>query len=158
MTAFNVVRFRVKPDREQEFLDAHRNVLGEGGRFAGSRRFVLIQTGSPSDRMFCAIGEWDSFENIVAARPEMIAALDSFRDTLEDLGEGLGVTDPVSGEAVIEFGPPPTPAKRRKSAGGRKKAPAKRARPAAKRKAAKRPAAKKTPRKAAAKHGRKSKR
>ena len=154
MTAFNVVRFRVKPDREQEFLDAHRNMLGEGGRFTGSRRFVLIQTGSPSDRMFCAIGEWDSFDNIVAARPEMIAALDSFRDTLEDLGEGLGVTDPVSGEAVIEFGPPPAPAKPRKS-GGRKKAPAKRAKPAAKRKAAKRPAAKKTPRKAAAKRGRK---
>jgi hypothetical protein len=26
MTAFNVVRIRVKPGREQEFLDAHRNV------------------------------------------------------------------------------------------------------------------------------------
>jgi hypothetical protein len=24
MTAFNVVRFRVKPGREQEFLDAHK--------------------------------------------------------------------------------------------------------------------------------------
>lgn len=26
MPAFNVVRFRVKPGREQEFLDAHRKV------------------------------------------------------------------------------------------------------------------------------------
>ena len=26
MTAFNVVRFRVKPGRDQEFLDAHRSV------------------------------------------------------------------------------------------------------------------------------------
>jgi len=33
----------------------------------------------------------------------MIAMLDSFRDTLEDLGGGLGVTDPVSGEAVLEM-------------------------------------------------------
>ena len=31
------------------------------------------------------------------ARTQMIATLDSFRDTLEDLGGGLGVTDPVSG-------------------------------------------------------------
>jgi hypothetical protein len=31
----------------------------------------------------------------------MIATLDSFRDRLEDLGGGLGVTDPVSGEAVF---------------------------------------------------------
>ena len=32
----------------------------------------------------------------------MIATLDAFRDKLEDLGGGLGVTDPVSGEAVID--------------------------------------------------------
>jgi hypothetical protein len=31
------------------------------------------------------------------ARPHMIATLDSFRGTLEDLGGDLGVTDPVSG-------------------------------------------------------------
>ena len=33
----------------------------------------------------------------------MIAMLETFRDTLEDLGGGLGVTDPVSGEAVLEM-------------------------------------------------------
>ena len=33
----------------------------------------------------------------------MIEVLDSFRDCLEDLGEELGVTDPVSGEAVLDF-------------------------------------------------------
>ena len=32
----------------------------------------------------------------------MIAGLDRFRDMLEDLGGGLGVTDPVSGEVVLE--------------------------------------------------------
>jgi hypothetical protein len=32
---------------------------------------------------------------------QMIATLDSFRDTLEDLGGGLGVTDPVSGSVVL---------------------------------------------------------
>jgi hypothetical protein len=59
----------------------------------------MIKTG---DRTYCAIGEWDSYQSIVAARPKMIAMLDSFRDTLEDLGGGVGVTDPVSGEAVFE--------------------------------------------------------
>ena len=36
-------------------------------------------------------------ESLVKARPNMVATLDSFRDTLEDLGGGLGVTDPISG-------------------------------------------------------------
>jgi hypothetical protein len=39
---------------------------------------------------------------LAAARPTMIGILDSFRDKLEDLGNGLGVTDPVSGEVVLE--------------------------------------------------------
>lgn len=58
MSAYNVVRFRVKPGREKAFLDAH-------------------------ERM----------------RPEF----DSIRDTLEDLGHGLGVTDPVSGPVVVDI-------------------------------------------------------
>jgi hypothetical protein len=97
MTAYNVVRFRVKPGRESEFVAAHRN---RPAGFAGFRRFSLIKTG---ERTYCAIGEWDDFQSIVAARPTMIALLDTFRDTLEDLGGGLGVTDPVSGEAIVEM-------------------------------------------------------
>jgi len=97
MSAFNVVRFRVKPGREAEFIGAQRLSHPD---FAGSKRFVMIKTG---DRTYCAIGEWDSYQSIVAARPKMIAMLDSFRDTLEDLGGGVGVTDPVSGEAVLEI-------------------------------------------------------
>ena len=37
---------------------------------------------------------------LVNARDSMIATLDSFRDTLENLGGGLGVTDPISGQVV----------------------------------------------------------
>ncbi len=37
------------------------------------------------------------------ARPNMIATLDSFRHVLEDLGGGLGVTDPISGPVVLEL-------------------------------------------------------
>jgi hypothetical protein len=97
MNAFNVVRFRVKPGRESEFLEAHRKSRTD---FAGFKRFVMIKTG---DRNYCVVGEWDSFQSLVAARPQMITMLDTFRDTLEDLGGGLGVTDPVSGEAVLEM-------------------------------------------------------
>ncbi len=42
MTAFNVVRFRVKPGREQEFLDAHRSVQADWG---GLRKVNMIKTG-----------------------------------------------------------------------------------------------------------------
>jgi antibiotic biosynthesis monooxygenase (ABM) superfamily enzyme len=97
MTAFNVVRFRVKPGEEAQFLDAHRNAHPD---FAGYRGGAIINTG---DRSYCFIGGWDDFASLVAARPQMIAMLDTVRDTLEDLGGGLGVSDPVSGETVVEL-------------------------------------------------------
>src|SRR6266566_3725025 len=118
MSAFNVVRFRVKPGRDQEFINAHRKATEEG--FTGARRVVLIKTGEGS---YCVVGEWDSFDNIVAARPRMISLLDTFRDCLEDLGAGVGVTDPVSGETVFEKN---TAAPKARRAGGGRKAPAKR--------------------------------
>ena len=45
---------------------------------------------------YCIIAEWPHVETLANARPNMIATLDSFRDSLEDLADGLGVTDPVS--------------------------------------------------------------
>jgi len=96
MIAFNVVRFRVKPGREAEFIEAQKNSRED---LAGSKRFTMIKTG---DRSYCIIGEWDSMQNLIAARPKMIATLGTFRNMLEDLGGGLGVTDPVSGEVVVD--------------------------------------------------------
>jgi hypothetical protein len=95
MSAFNVVRFLVKPGREQEIVEAHRKA---DAHFDGFVKGALVRTG---DRSFCFIGEWNSMNDLAAARPAMIALLDTFRDQLEDLGGGLGVTDPVSGEAVL---------------------------------------------------------
>jgi hypothetical protein len=102
MKAFNVVRFRVKPGEEKRFLEAHRKARFD---FPGFRGAAVIKTG---DRAYCVIGGWDDFASLAAARPRMIEMLDTFRDTLEDLGGGLGVTDPVSGETVAEM-----PARRR---------------------------------------------
>jgi hypothetical protein len=93
MTAFNAVRFRVKPGHEQKFIDAHKNVS-----WPGLTHSHIIKTG---DRTYCVIAEWPDMETLAKARPDMIATLNSFRDTLEDLGGGLGVTDPVAGQVVL---------------------------------------------------------
>ena len=97
MTAFNTVRFRVKPEREQEFLDAHKAISRD---WAGLTHVNMIKTG---DRTYCIIAEWTDMDSLAKARPNMIATLDTFRSTLEDLGGGLGVTDPVSGPVVLEL-------------------------------------------------------
>ena len=97
MSALNVVRFRVKPGRDQEFLDAHQKM---NCAFAGLKAGNVIKTG---DRSYCFIGEWNDMADIVAARPAMIGNLDGIRDLLEDLGGGLGVTDPISGPVVLNL-------------------------------------------------------
>jgi quinol monooxygenase YgiN len=96
MTAFNAVRFKVKPGQEQAFLDAHRKEVV----FGGMREAHMIKTG---ERSYCLIAKWDSMEKLAAARPQMIATLDTFRNCLEDLGDGRGVTDAVSGEVVLDL-------------------------------------------------------
>jgi quinol monooxygenase YgiN len=95
MTAFNAVRFRVKPGRDQDFLDAHKEIVGS---WPGLRHVNMIKTG---DRSYCIIAEWTDMDALTKARPNMFATLNSFRDTLEDLGGGLGVTDPVAGPVVL---------------------------------------------------------
>ena len=96
MTAFNAVRFKVKPGRDEDFLLAHQKVDRE---WPGLNRVNLIQTG---DHDYCIIGEWQDMDSLAAARPHMIATLDSFRDTLEETSDG-NVTDPVSGPVVLEL-------------------------------------------------------
>ena len=95
MAAFNAVRFRVKPGREQECLDAYKKIETS---WPGLIHVNMVKTG---DRSYCIIAEWDDMDALAKARPNMIATLDSFRDTLEDLGGGLGVTDPVAGPVVL---------------------------------------------------------
>lgn len=124
MTAFNVVRLRVKPEHEATFVEHHRKIKSEMKGFLGG---ALIKTG---DQTYCMVGEWRNFQSIVAARPQMIAILDGMRGMLEDLGGGLGVTDPVSGEAIVKLAGT-KPAKK-------KRAPAKKAKKAAKKSAKKR--------------------
>lgn len=96
MTAFNVVRFKVRPGQEEAFVKVHHDMQAD---FPGMRRFSLIRTG---ERTYCVVGEWENLDSLAKARPALISQLDRMRSMLEDLGGGLGVTDPVSGEAVVE--------------------------------------------------------
>jgi hypothetical protein len=95
MTAFNVVRFRVKSGMDQVFLDAHRD-----GRAAwpGMTRGCIINTGEHS---YVLVGEWPDTAALAAARQRMIETLNTFRHVLEDQGSGVGVTDAVSGNVTL---------------------------------------------------------
>jgi hypothetical protein len=95
MTVFNVVRFKVKPGMDGAFLDAHKNIAES---WSGLRHANIIRTG---DGRYCLIAEWESAEALAGGRTAMIATLNSFRHTLDDLGGGLGVTDAVSGSVVL---------------------------------------------------------
>ena len=107
MTAFNVVRFRAKPGSEEKLVALHRGLPAIKGMVRGN----LIKTG---DRDFCMVGEWRDMESLAAARPAMIAILDTLRELLEDLGDDRGVTDPVSGDVVVTVAAP-KPKKKPKS-------------------------------------------
>ena len=92
-------RFRLA-ERNQlidRHLDAHR---AEEAKWPALRHANIIKTG---DQTYCIIVEWDDENALANARPHMIATLNSFRDTLEDLGGGLGVTDPISGPVVLNL-------------------------------------------------------
>ena len=99
MATSNVVRFRVRPGFEKEVVRAHDEMFRDN--LPGGSEAFLIQTGP---REFCIVGQWESMDILAAARPTMIGMLDRFRHMLEDLGDGLGVTDPVSGEIVAKTG------------------------------------------------------
>ena len=92
--AFGVVRFCPRPGKDAEFEQLFKSVTRE---FAGLRRALLVKA---QDGRYFSIGEWDSFDDMAAARPGMIGNLDKFRHTLLEF-EKTGVTDPISGEVVF---------------------------------------------------------
>jgi hypothetical protein len=85
------------PGRDQEFLDAHRKVA------ANWQSLMRVNMTKAGARSFCIIAEWTDMDALAKARPNVIASPDAFRHTLEDLGSGLGVSDPTSGPVVLEL-------------------------------------------------------
>ncbi len=94
----NIVHVRVKPGREADFVNLNQEF--ERQDMTGMRHLWVVKTG---ERSYCIVGEWENFDAIVKSRSVMIANLDKMRDILEDLGGGRGVTEPYSGEAVVEI-------------------------------------------------------
>lgn len=82
MTAFNTVRLRVKPGRDQEFLDAHRNIHQDRPDLKHAN---IIKTGEHS---YCLIAEWTDAEAVTRARPDMIATSTRSVTPLRILAEG----------------------------------------------------------------------
>jgi Antibiotic biosynthesis monooxygenase len=99
MTVMNVVHMRVKPGMEAEFIRLHKDF--DLKAMPGGRNVWLVKSG---ERGYIVVGEWDSHDALVAARPAMIASLDKLRPILEDLGGGRGVTEPWSGEVALHLG------------------------------------------------------
>ena len=58
MAAFNAVRFKIKPGRDRDFLDAHRNVHRD---WPGLKHASIIKTG---EHTYCLIAEWSDVEAI----------------------------------------------------------------------------------------------
>ena len=75
MAAMNVVRMRVKAGREPAFLKFHEDRAIEP--LKGMRSLRLVKTG---EREYLVLGDWENMDALVAARPAMIAMLDSFRE------------------------------------------------------------------------------
>ena len=98
MTAMNVVHMRVKPGKEEEFVRLHAEL--RANPMPGNRNFWLVKSG---ERSFVVVGEWDSMDAMVTARPAMIGSLDKLRPILEDLGGGRGVTEPWSGDVALHL-------------------------------------------------------
>ena len=91
----NVVRFRVKSGKQQEF----EGVFSNAKTWDGQLLHILAKTG---EQTYVGYGLWENEEKMADARPQMIGLLDSTRHLLEELSPELGVTDPVSGTVVFE--------------------------------------------------------
>lgn len=101
MTAYNIVRLRVKQGRQADFEAVTRDFVPPRTGFRRGSAVKVAPTG------YCFVGEWESYEALADSRNALIAMLDRQRPFLEDLGGGLGTTYPASGNAVVEFTPFP---------------------------------------------------
>ena len=99
----NVVRYVVKADCHDEFIELYSSSIERGdglyGQLDGMLSQFLIKTG---DYSYCFVAIWESERSLVEARTLMIESLNSMRHTLEEITPELGVTDPVSGPVILE--------------------------------------------------------
>ena len=96
MTQFvSCVRFTAKPG----MADDLQRRLSDFELPAGALKHVALHTGGDS---FCTFVMWREEQDLINARPAMIAFLDTVRGMLIELSPELGVTDPVSGPVIVD--------------------------------------------------------
>ena len=99
----NVVRYVVKADCHDAFIELHSSSIERGdglyGQLDGILSQFLIKTG---DYSYCFVAIWESERSLVEARTLMIESLNSMRHTVEEITPELGVTDPVSRPVILE--------------------------------------------------------
>ena len=99
MTTYTVVRFRPKPELEQDFVDKYTSLKRE---FDGLVKAALMRT---ADGDYFAVAEWESEAHLAAARPAMAGNLANFRETLQFMGSEPNVTEAFSGTAIYHVPP-----------------------------------------------------
>ena len=87
------VRFEAKESNLEELEVRVREFVLPNG----AQSHTVVKTGPLS---FCTFIHWDSENDLVNARPEMISYLDTIRHLLKEISPDLGVTDPVSGPVL----------------------------------------------------------
>ena len=95
MKHMNIVRFKVKPEHINDYIEALQKQPVWNGNIEGR----TIQTG---ENTFCAYGLWESKEAMDAEMNSMISWLDTIREMLDEISPDLGLTDPVSGPVIWE--------------------------------------------------------
>ncbi len=90
------VRFTAKPGQSDSLVKA----LTAFQLPTGALNHVVAHTGGES---FFTYVMWKDEQDLVNARPDLIAFLDTVRDLLVELSPELGVTDPVSGPVLANI-------------------------------------------------------
>jgi|GEM_PF-2205968 len=99
MEFMNIVRMRIKDgcyDEWKSIMNANFARAMEMGGVPGMLETRHVRFG-PND--ICVVGRWASKDDLVNARPMLVANLNTFRHLLVETDKG--VTDPISG--VVEF-------------------------------------------------------
>jgi len=91
------VRFKVNEDNRDAFIGALKTFNPKD--FDGAISHQVIDSGNGR---FASSIEWENQNALVSVRPDLIKFLDSARHLLEKISPELGLTDPISGEIVIE--------------------------------------------------------
>lgn len=99
MEVMNIVRMRIKEGKFEEWQNQVMANMQKGPPPAGMIEVRHVQI---EENCVCVVGRWESKEALAAARPQLVASLDSFRHLLEPYREGLGDTDPVSGPVIFD--------------------------------------------------------